>query len=147
LVYLLNETFDTKFQTHNYEKLYGIFKNLKEKGGTLDLKNLLANFPHESKTELIDLVHQSWEVSPHWTGRHQILIPTEKDELAANSYKASLRFKKRYVEKLMNEASQDIRTAVSNEEDFEKILTLQSVFLELKKVQVLLSKELGIVIG
>jgi DNA primase len=147
LVYLLNETFDTKFQTHNYEKLYGIFKNLKEKGGTLDLKNLLANFPHESKTELIDIVHQSWEVSPHWTGRHQILIPTEKDELAANSYKASLRFKKRYVEKLMNEASQDIRTAVSNEEDFEKILTLQSVFLELKKVQVLLSKELGIVIG
>jgi DNA primase len=147
LIYLLNETFDTQFQTQNYEKLYAIFKGLKERGETFDLKNLLANFPQENKTELIDLVHQSWEVSPHWTGRHQILIPTEKDELAANSYKASLRFKKRYVEKLMHEASQDIKTAVSNSEDFEKILMLQSVFLELKKSQVLLSKELGIVIG
>jgi DNA primase len=147
LIYLLNETFDTQFQTQNYEKLYAIFKGLKERGETFDLKNLLANFPQENKTELIDLVHQSWEVSPHWTGRHQILIPTEKDELAANSYKASLRFKKRYVEKLMHEASQDIKTAVSNSEDFEKILMLQSVFLELKKSQVLLSRELGIVIG
>jgi len=147
LIYLLNETFDTKFQTGNYEKLYAIFKGLREKGETFDLKNLLSNFPQENKTELINLVHQSWEVSPHWTGRHQILIPTEKDELAINSYKASLRFKKRYVEKLMNEASQDIKTAVSNSEEFEKILILQSVFLELKKSQVLLSKELGIVIG
>ena len=147
LIYLLNETFDTKFQTENYEKLYRIFKGLTTKGEVLDAKNLLTNFPNENKTEIIDLIYQNWEVSPHWTGRHKILIPTEKDDLALNSYKASLRFKKRYVEKLMHEASQDIKSAAASAEEFDKILLLQSIFLELKKSQMLLSKELGIVIG
>ncbi len=147
LKYLLNETFDTRFQTANYEKLYAIFKGLTTKGEVLDVKNLLSNFPNESKTEIIDLVHQSWEISPHWAGRHKIQVTTEKDDLALSSYKASLRFKKRYVENLMNEASQDIKSAVVNSEEFDKILLLQSIFLELKKSQMLLSKELGIVIG
>ena len=147
LKYLLNETFDTRFQTANYEKLYAIFKGLTTKNEVLDVKNLLSNFPNESKTEIIDLVHQSWEISPHWAGRHKIQVTTEKDDLALSSYKASLRFKKRYVENLMNEASQDIKSAVVNSEEFDKILLLQSIFLELKKSQMLLSKELGIVIG
>jgi DNA primase len=147
LEYLLNETLDTQFQTANYEKLYVIFRGLMAKGKVLDLKALLAGFPSENITEIIDLIHQSWEVSPHWTGRHNILIPTEKDDLALSSYKALLRFKKSYVEKLMHEASLNIQSAEKNSEAHESIDILLSIFLELKKIHIALSKELGIVIG
>lgn len=147
LEYLLSETLETRFQTANYEKLYAIFKGLTAKGKTIDTKYILANFPNENKSEIIDLIHQSQEVSPHWSGRHNILITTEKDDLALSSYKASLRYKKRYVEKLMNEASQNIRAAELNAEEFEKIQLLQNLYFELKKIQMVLSQELGIVIG
>jgi DNA primase len=147
LDYLIEETIETKFQTANYEKIYGLFKRLtgtKPEGG---LKSLLDNFETGTKSEVIDLVHQRWEVSPHWTGRHGILISTEKDDLVTSSYKALLRFKKRYLEKLMDEASQSIKAAESNREEFEQIFVLQQMYLEIKKAQILLSKELGIVIG
>ncbi|WP_026969155.1 DNA primase [Algoriphagus terrigena] len=147
LEYLLSETLETKFQTANYERIYGLFKGITTQGKGLDLKSLLDEFPGQAKTEVIDLVQQRWEISPHWTGRHGILVPTEKDDLAASSYRALLWFKKRYVEKLMDEASRNIRSADANREDFEQILVLQNIFLEVKKVQILLSKELGIVIG
>lgn len=147
LDYLLSETLETKFQTSNYEKIYGLFREITTKGHGRDLKTLLDNFPTQTKTEIIDLVQQRWEISPHWTGRHGILVPTEKDDLAASSYRALLWYKKRYVEKLMAEASLNIKSSVANFEEFEKILVLQNIFLEVKKVQVLLSKELGIVIG
>lgn len=147
LEYLLDETRETKFQTANYERIYGLFRGITSQGRGLDLKSLLNEFPSQSKGEVIDLVQQRWEISPHWTGRHGIVVPTEKDDLAASSYRALLWFKKRYVEKLMDEASMNIRSADSKQEDFEQILVLQNIFLEVKKVQVLLSKELGIVIG
>lgn len=145
--YLLEETLETKFQTANYEKLYELFKGLNSKGNQGGLRNLLENFSGENKSMVIDIVHQRWEVSPHWTGKHGILIPTEKDDLSGNSYRALLRFKKRYLEKLMDEAAQNIKSADSNKEEFEQILVLQRIFMEVKKVQALLGKELGIVIG
>lgn len=147
LEYLLSETLETKFQTANYERLYTLFKEMTLNGGKSDLKGLLSRFPGDIKAEIINLVQQKWEISPHWTGRHGILVSTEKDDLAVSSYKALIRYKKRYVEKLMSEASQNIKTAVSSQEEFDKILILQSIYLEVKKVQMLLSKELGIVIG
>ncbi len=147
LEYLLSETLETKFQTANYERIYNLFRGLISKDKHLDLKSLLDKFPGDSKNEIIDLVQQRWEISAHWTGRHGILVPTEKDDLAISSYKALLWYKKRYVEKLMAEASMNIKSSEGNKEDFEKVLLLQSIYLEVKKVQVLLSKELGIVIG
>ncbi|WP_111671254.1 DNA primase [Algoriphagus litoralis] len=147
LEYLLSETLETKFQTANYERIYNLFRGLISTDKKLDLKGLLNTFPGESKNEIIDLVQQRWEVSAHWTGRHGILVPTEKDDLAISSYRALLWYKKRYVEKLMAEASMNIKSSEGSNEDFEKILVLQSIYLEVKKIQVLLSKELGIVIG
>ena len=147
LEYLLSETLETKFQTANYERIYNLFRGLISNDKGLDLKGLLNKFPGESKNEIIDLVQQRWEISSHWTGRHGILVPTEKDDLAISSYRALLWYKKRYVEKLMAEASLNIKSSEGNNEDFERILVLQSIYLEVKKVQVLLSKELGIVIG
>lgn len=147
LEYLVGETLETKFQTANYEKIYRLFQGLTSKSQHLDLKSLLNTFPNETKDDIIGFVHQRWEVSSHWTGRHGILIPTEKDDLASSSYRALLWYKKRYVEKLMSEASQNIKSAESTKDDFEKIMILQNIYMEVKKVQVLLSKELGIVIG
>ncbi|MBA4300875.1 MAG: hypothetical protein C0433_12355 [Cyclobacterium sp.] len=147
LEYLLSETLETKFQTANYERLYTLFKEMTSKSLVSDLKSLLSKFPNEKKSEIIDLIQQKWEISPHWTGRHGILVPTEKDNLVTSSYRAIIWYKKRYVEKLMSEASQNIKSAEMNKEDFDRVLILQSIYLEVKKVQMLLSKELSIVYG
>lgn len=147
LEYLLSETLETKFQTANYERLYTLFKEMTSKSLVSDLKSLLSKFPNEKKSEIIDLIQQKWEISPHWTGRHGILVPTEKDNLVTSSYRAIIWYKKRYVEKLMSEASLNIKSAEMNKEDFDRVLILQSIYLEVKKVQMLLSKELSIVYG
>ena len=130
LEYLLHETLETKFQTANYERLYALFKGITAKGEALNVKNLLASFPNENKTDLIDLIHQRREISPHWTGRHKILVPTEKDDLVLNSYKALLRFKKRYVEKLMDEASQNIKSAEAQTAQADIIRSAETYWLE-----------------
>ncbi len=101
----------------------------------------------EVQKEVIDLVTQRYEVSTHWHEKHQITIPTETDDLTQTGYKTILRLKKKMVLRLMEEAKSKIKNAELVKLSDDKVYELQVIYVELKKVQLEIDKELGIVIG
>ena len=101
----------------------------------------------EVKQVVIDLITPRYEISTHWHERHQIFITTEADDLAQTAFKSILRLKRRLVQKMMEEAKQKIKSAELEKLEVDKVFELQQVYFELKKVQLEIDKELGIVIG
>ncbi|GAB3220454.1 DNA primase [Algoriphagus aestuariicola] len=145
--YLLSETGDIQFHTPIYQKILDIYRECLAKGEIPNTDFFVSQRDLEVRQVTIDLVTPRHEVSVHWHERHQIFINTESDDLAGTAFKSILRLKRRLVHKMMDEAKQKIKTAEHEAAEEGKVLELQQVYFELKKVQLEIDKELGIVIG
>lgn len=145
--YLMSETAEIVFSTPIYQKILKIYRDSLIKG-EIPTTDFFVSFPDaEVKQEVIDLISPRHEVSVHWHDRHQIFITTESDDLAGTAFKSMLRLKRRLVHKMMEEAKQKIKSAEQEQVDIDQVFELQQVYFELKKVQLQIDKELGIVIG
>jgi DNA primase len=145
--YLMAETAEIVFVTPIYQKILKIYRDSLAKGD-IPTTDFFVSFPDaEVKQEVIDLISPRHEVSVHWHDRHQIFITTESDDLAGTAFKSILRLKRRLVHKMMDEAKQKIKSAEQEHFDADQVFELQQVYFELKKVQLQIDKELGIVIG
>ena len=145
--YLLSETQEIEFHTPIYQRILKMYRDCLSKGEIPDTDFFVAQRDAEVRQEVIDLISPRHEVSSHWHERHQIFITTESDDLASTAFKSILRLKRRLVYKMMDEAKQKIKSAESEGLSAEKVFELQQVYFELKKVQLQIDKELGIVIG
>lgn len=145
--YLLSETQDLQFETPVYEKILLTYRQILRRGEVPTVEFFIRQKDEEMRQEIIDLVTPRHEVSTHWHEKHQIFINTETDNLSLTGFKSILRLKRRVVQKMMEEAKQKIKLAESDREEVEKIVDLQRIYFELKKVQLEIDKELGIVIG
>ncbi|SIN70431.1 DNA primase [Algoriphagus halophilus] len=145
--YLLAETQDLEFETPVYEKILLTYRQILRRGEVPSVDLFIRQKDEEMRQEIIDLVTPRHEVSNHWHERHQIFINTESDNLSLTGFKSILRLKRRVVQKMMEEAKQKIKSAESDQEADVKIDELQKIYFELKKVQLEIDKELGIVIG
>jgi DNA primase len=145
--YLLSETEGISFQTPIYDKILSLYRGCLAKGEIPTHEFFISQRDEEVKQVVIDLITRRHEISSHWHERHQIFITTEADDLAQTAYKSILRLKRRLVQKMMEEAKMKIKNAESERLDAEKVFELQQVYFELKKVQLEIDKELGIVIG
>ncbi|MBN7811886.1 DNA primase [Algoriphagus sp. H41] len=145
--YLLSETEEIAFHTPIYQKILGIYRDSLAKGTIPKTDFFVSQQDAEVRQVTIDLITPRHEVSVHWEGRHQILINTESDDLAATAFKSILRLKRKLVYKMMDEAKQKIKAAEQEGSDLDKVLELQQIYFELKKVQLEIDRELGIVIG
>ena len=145
--YLLSETEEIEFQTPIYQKILKMYRDGLAKGEIPDTDFFVAQRDAEVRQEVIDLITPRHEISTHWHERHQIFITTESDDLAGTAFKSILRLKRRLVHKMMDEAMQKIKSAETEGLDTDKVFELQQVYFELKKVQLQIDKELGIVIG
>lgn len=145
--YLLAETQDLEFETPVYEKILLTYRQILRRGEVPSVELFIRQKDEEMRQEIIDLVTPRHEVSNHWHERHQIFINTESDNLSLTGFKSILRLKRRVVQKMMEEAKQKIKSAESDQEADVKIDELQKIYFELKKVQLEIDKELGIVIG
>lgn len=145
--YLMSETEEIEFQTPIYQKILKIYRDRLAIGEIPETDFFVSQRDAEIRQEVIDLITPRHEVSVHWHERHQILINTESDDLAGTAFKSILRLKRRLVHKMMDEAKQKIKTAEHDGLDADKVFELQQVYFELKKVQLEIDKELGIVIG
>ncbi len=145
--YLLSETGDIDFQTPVYRKILHIYRDSLAKGEIPDTDFFVSQRDAEVRQVTIDLITPRHEVSVHWHERHQILINTESDDLAGTAFKSILRLKRRLVHKMMDEAKQKIKSGEREGLEVDKVLELQQIYFELKKVQLEIDKELGIVIG
>jgi DNA primase len=145
--YLMTETADIVFQTPVYQKLLDLYRNRLAEGEIPKTDFFVSSSDAEVRQEVIDLISPRHEISVHWHERHQIFITTESDDLAGTAFKSILRLKRRLVHKMMDEAKQKIKSAELEHLNADKVFELQQVYFELKKVQIQIDKELGIVIG
>ncbi|GMQ29876.1 DNA primase [Algoriphagus confluentis] len=145
--YLLSETEGIDFQTPLYQKILAEFRKTLAKQEVPGIEFFTSHPDEEMKKEVIDLITPRHEISTHWHERFQIFITTESDDLASTAFKNVLRLKRRLVKKMLEEAKSKIKESEQSGEDTEKIQELLQVFMELKKVQFEIDKELGIVIG
>jgi DNA primase len=145
--YLLSETQEIEFITPVYQKILGMYRDCLAKGVVPNTDFFIAQRDDEVRQEVIDLITLRHEISSHWHERHQIFITTESDDLAGTAFKSILRLKRRLVQKMMEEAKQKIKSGESEGLAPDLIFELQQLYFELKKVQLQIDKELGIVIG
>ncbi|GMQ24185.1 DNA primase [Algoriphagus sp. oki45] len=145
--YLLSETEGIDFQTPLYQKILAEFRKTLAKQEVPGIEFFTGHPDEEMKKEVIDLITPRHEISTHWHERFQIFITTESDDLASTAFKNVLRLKRRLVKKMLEEAKSKIKEGEESGQDMEKIHELLQVFMELKKVQFEIDRELGIVIG
>lgn len=145
--YLLSETEDLEFTTPIYNKILDLYRNSLVQGEIPTSEYFIGIGDQEVQKEVIDLVTVRHEVSQHWADTYQIIITTESDDLTLTGFKSILRLKRKMVHKLMEEAKEKIKNAELEHLDDEKVHEFQVIYFELKKVQLEIDKELGIVIG
>ena len=145
--YVIEEIKEIEFQTPIYQKMLQVFK---EQGvsGKIPTDELFLNHPDtEIRQEAIALVTQRHEISNHWKDKFQIFIQLESDDLATTAFKSILRLKRRFLQKMMEEAMAKIKEAEAMQLQEAEVNELLELYLELKKFKFKIDKELGIVIG
>ncbi len=145
--YLLAETEDLDFSTPVYSRLLKLYRYALVKGEIPTVEYFIGMGDQEIQKEVIDLVTMRHEVSVHWEDKHQIIINKESDDLALTGYKSVLRLKRKMVQKMMDEAKLKLKNAELEKLPDQQITGFQELYFELKKVQLEIDRELGIVIG
>ncbi|MEP1085223.1 DNA primase [Algoriphagus sp.] len=145
--YLLAETEDLEFTTPIYVKILALYRSSLAQGEIPTSEYFIGLGDQEVQKEVIDLITVRREVSQHWADTHQIIINTESDNLTLTGYKSILRLKRKMVQKLMEEAKVKIKNAETEQLGDDKVNEFMGIYVELKNVQLLIDKELGIVIG
>ncbi|MDG1276697.1 MAG: DNA primase [Algoriphagus sp.] len=145
--YLLSETEDLEFSTPVYARLLKLYRYALVKGLIPTVEYFIGLGDQEIQKEVIDLVTMRHEVSVHWADKHQIIINKESDDLSLTGYKTILRLKRKMVQKMMEEAKLKLKNAEMEKLPDQQIIGFQELYFELKKVQLEIDRELGIVIG
>ncbi|MEB2785818.1 DNA primase [Algoriphagus persicinus] len=145
--YLLSETEELEFTTPIYIKILNLYRQSLLQGEIPTSEYFIGLGDQEVQKEVIDLVTVRYEISSHWVDTHQIIINMESDDLTLTGFKSILRLKRKMVQKLMEEAKGKIKNAESEHLDDAKVNEFQMIYFELKKVQLEIDRELGIVIG
>ena len=145
--YLLDETEEIEFHTPIYRKIWTTYRTKLSQGEVPTYEFFLETGDAEIKQEIIGLITPRYEISNYWHDKHQIFINKESDDLTQTVYKSILRLKRRMVQKMMEDTKQKLKLAEQEKVGEEGVFELQQIYFELKKVQVEIDKELGIVIG
>ncbi|AMQ57264.1 DNA primase [Algoriphagus sanaruensis] len=145
--YLLDETEEIEFRTPIYRKIWSTYRTKLSHGEVPTYEYFLETGDAEIKQEIIGLITPRYEISNYWHDKHQIFINKESDDLTQTVYKSILRLKRRMVQKMMEDTKQKLKLAEQEKVGEEGVFELQQIYFELKKVQVEIDKELGIVIG
>lgn len=145
--YLLQETAELNFETAVFNKILSIYKNALSEG-ILPQPEYFLNFgDHEVKNEVIHLITRKYELSTLWETRFQIFTHHEADDLAKTVYDNVLHLKKKVIKKLLEEAKHKIKEADEEKLDVEVISQRLEIYMELKKFQVEIDRQLGIVVS
>jgi DNA primase len=145
--YLLQETEELDFQTPVYAKILGLYKNALMEGILPQPEYFLQHDDTEVKKEVIHMITRKYELSTLWESRHQIFTHHEADDLAKTVYDSILHLKKKVIKNMLDEAKTKIKEAELEKADETIITERLSVYIELKKYQVEIDKQLGIVIS
>ncbi len=145
--YLLDETAELEFQTPIYKKIFGIYRERLSTGQIPTYQYFLDLHDAEISSQVIEMINPRHAVSAHWSETHQIVITKETDDLPLTAYKTILRLKRKAVKKMMEDIKNKIKQGEADKISEPEIFELQQVYFGLKKIQIEIDRELGIVIG
>lgn len=140
--YLIEETSELQFETPVFKNLFENYRDALRHGILPTPEYFLNTTDSNLKKELIDMITQKYELSSLWESRHQIFTVREADNLAKTVYDSVLRLKKRVLKKMLQELLDKIKAAQDGE-----IADLQEVYIEIKRYQVEIDRQLGTVIS
>jgi DNA primase len=145
--YLLQETEELTFQTPVYEKILGIYRKALSEDILPQPEYFLQHHDTDVKKEVINMIAKKYELSTLWESRYQIFTHHEADDLAKTVYDSILHLKKKVIKKMLEEAKGKIKEAELVKADENVITERLGVYMELKKFQVEIDRQLGIVIS
>jgi DNA primase len=145
--YLLQETADLNFETPVFQRLLVQYKEALGRGILPQPTYFLETTDGELKKEVIDMLSRKYELSTLWEKRFQIFTAGEADDLAKTIYDSILHLKKKVLKKMLDEAKHKIKEGEEQKASQEEITERIMVFMELKKYQVEIDRQLGIVIS
>lgn len=145
--YLLQETADLTFQTPIYDKILSIYKKALSETILPQPEYFFQHQDTDVKKEVINMITRKYELSTLWESRHQIFTHHEADDLAKTVYDSILHLKKKVIKKMLEEAKVKIKEAEQEKAEENIITERLGVYMELKKFQVEIDRQLGIVIS
>jgi DNA primase len=145
--YLLQETAELTFQTPVFKKILDLYQQALETGKLPQPEYFFQHPDPDVKREVINMVSRKYELSTLWESRFQIFTQHEADDLAKTVYDSILHLKKKVLKKLLEESRLKIKDAEQRQSEAEEMSELISVYMELKKYQTEIDRQLGIVIS
>lgn len=142
--YLINELEDITFLSEIHAEIFNKFRDELAKGKTATIDFFIKNGSPEVRKTVIDIISQKRDVSPKWTDKFKIFIPTEsdKDHLERIALTNILRLKQRVVRKMLEDNIERLKTANTEGEQTE----IQQIHAELKRTETEIAGQLGNVI-
>jgi DNA primase len=127
-----------KFENPVYNKIFEEYKKATAKGQTIG-ESFFANHPDQEIAQTtIQLVTSPYHLSENWEKNH-IFVKLESDELKQNAIETLMAFKHRLIGKQLKEIAKKMQDVTDDAE----IFVLQQQHFELKKLEILIAKELN----
>lgn len=139
--YFLHETEEVTFTHPVYSQVLDMYKARLEQGEVIDADYVLKHGNESMKKEVIDLISEKYEVSPHWTEKYEIKISNERNDLKSATFANIVRLKLRTVREFIHDNMEKLKRAETQSEQDEIMKQHEA----LKRVEMGLAKILGIV--
>src|SRR5882672_6515166 len=141
--FLLRELEDVEFSNPLLKEIYGAFKDAIGKGKSITTDFFLKEGSEQVKRLVTDLVTQRYDTSRHWSEKFHIFFPKDADELDKKALANVLHLKYRVVQKWIEDNKEKIKS-VNNPAEEDELMQRQ---IELKRIDIELAEQLGIVSG
>lgn len=139
--YILAEIDGMNFATPIYQEILTIFREQLLQGNILNAQHFIGHKLEKIQHEAINLSSERYSISEAWV-KHDIIVPTEINKLADLAYQNILRLKKAYNEQQMKE----IMKKMAQTSDMNEQTRLLEMFMQAKKIEKDIAKELGTVV-
>ena len=141
--YIFSELEDVTLQTEVYRKIFARYRALVEQGVAVTEERLIGEGETDLAKEVIDLVVDHYVLSENWELRYNIYVPQEKDVLHRVLERGILELKYAYLSQLLQES----RQRLLEEPDEEAQIRVMKHYQLLKKTQMEIAEQLGIVVS
>ncbi len=143
LSYFISEFEDIEFLDESYAYIYNTFLRFRNEGVLIGSAWFLEHASAEIKSLVAELTLRKYYASPHWSSKYHIYFADEKENLTTLAHQNVLRKKYRYLQRLIEQNKEKLKTA-ENEREIDELLDVQ---MKLKNADLEIARELGIVSG
>jgi DNA primase len=141
--YILEQVAELELKSETLRKLKEEYSERLDFGEEMSPDYFLHHPAEVIKRMVIDLCAEFYQLSPNWETKYQVVIPTEEDLLTTSLYSNILRLKKSHLLEEIRLLEVQLENLNPEEDDLEILKQI----MELKQIEMTLSRELGSVMN